>query len=167
VAVDEQFEAFVRATGPGLLRFAHTLTLDPHAAADLTQETFVRVGVAWRRVRPDQNPVGYAQRTMVNAFLNGRRRSWRETPVAATADAGRDDPALDEVDAVGAVRHLLAGLPPRQRAAVAMRYLLDLPDEVIADQLGISTGTVRSQISRGLATLRSAAPTTTEQEVES
>jgi RNA polymerase sigma-70 factor (sigma-E family) len=165
--VDEEFEAFVRAAGPGLLRFAHTLTLDPHAAADLTQESLVRVGVAWRRVDPERNPVGYAQRTMVNAFLSGRRRSWRETPIGAPADAGRDDPALADVDAVGAVRDLLAGLPPRQRAAVAMRYLLDLPDEVIADQLGISTGTVRSQISRGLATLRTADPATTDQEVES
>ena len=81
-AGDTAFETFVRETGPGLLRFGHVLTVDRSAAEDLAQETFIRVGLAWARVRADGNPVGYAQRTMVNLFLNQRRRR-TEVPVAA------------------------------------------------------------------------------------
>jgi DNA-directed RNA polymerase specialized sigma24 family protein len=108
------FEAFLRQSAPALLRLGNALTLDRAAAEDLAQETLIRVGLAWPRVRRDGNPVGYAQRTMVNLFLNERRRR-RPIPVAE---------------------------------------LPDRPDEEIAAALGCSAGTVRSYLSRGLATLR-------------
>ena len=153
------FEEFVRAAGPGLLRFAHVLTLDRQLAEDLAQETLIRVGLAWRRVRRDGNPVGYANRTMVTTFLNSRRR--RSAPVlpGPAADPGAPDPALGRVEDAAELRGRLAALPPQQRAAVVLRYLLDLPDEEIAGLLGCRPGTVRAHVSRGLATLRTAAPT--------
>jgi RNA polymerase sigma-70 factor (sigma-E family) len=147
----------VREVSPGLLRFAHVLTLDRSAAEDLAQETLIRVGLAWSRLRRDGNPVGYAQRTMVNLFLNSRRRR-TEIPVAAVRDTGREDAGLAAVDAAPGLRDLLATLPPRQRAAIALRYVRDLSDDQIADLLGCSTRTVRSQVSRGLATLRAQLP---------
>jgi RNA polymerase sigma factor (sigma-70 family) len=52
------------------------------------------------------------------------------------------------------VARLLAVLPPQQKAAVVLRYLLDESDEQIADALGCTTGTVRSHLSRARATLR-------------
>jgi RNA polymerase sigma-70 factor (sigma-E family) len=152
-AGDAAFEAFVRAAGPGLLRFGHVLTVDRSAAEDLAQETFIRVGLAWSRVRADGNPVAYAQRTMVNLFLNQRRRR-TDVPTAALPERTGDDQALAAVDAASNIRHLLAGLPPKQRAALALRYVADLPDDQIAELIGCSPPTVRSQISRGLATLR-------------
>ncbi|GIE96981.1 SigE family RNA polymerase sigma factor [Paractinoplanes rishiriensis] len=151
------FEAYVREVGPGLLRFGHVLTLDRGEAEDLAQETLIRVGLAWGRVRRDGNPVGYAQRTMVNLFLNGRRRR-RAVPVAAVREDAREDAAIAAVDATSEVKDLLAALPPKQRAAVALRYLHDMPDEQIAELLGCSPPTVRSQVSRGLAALRANLP---------
>jgi RNA polymerase sigma-70 factor (sigma-E family) len=147
------FEAFVRAAGAGLLRFGHVLTLDRQAAEDLAQETLIRVGLAWPRIRRDGNPMGYAHRTMVNLFLNRRRRTI-DLPVERLPDAGREDDAFAAVDSAAAVRQVLAGLPPKQRAAIALRYFADLPDEEIARLLGCTQETVRSQVSRGLAALR-------------
>lgn len=147
------FEDFVRAAGPGLLRFGHVLTLDRPAAEDLAQETLIRVGLAWSRVRADGNPTGYAQRTMVNVFLNQRRRRG-EIPVGTPPEPAAEDRGLAAVESAAGIRQLLSGLPARQRAAVAMRYVADMADEQIAEVLRCSPQTVRSQISRGLATLR-------------
>lgn len=147
------FEAFLRQSAPALLRLGNALTLDRAAAEDLAQETLIRVGLAWSRVRRDGNPVGYAQRTMVNLFLNERRRH-RPIPVADLPDRADEDAALASIDDTAVVRQLLAGLPPQQRAAIALRYLADQPDDQIAAILGCSAGTVRSHLSRGLATLR-------------
>ncbi|MFD0517134.1 sigma-70 family RNA polymerase sigma factor [Paractinoplanes durhamensis] len=143
----------MREVSPGLLRFAHVLTLHRAEAEDLAQETLIRVGLAWSRVRRDGNPVGYAQRTLLNLFLNRRRRR-ADIPVAAVPEVTGEDVALAAVDAADGVRNLLASLPRKQRAAVAMRYVLDLPDERIGELLGCSPQTVRSQVSRGLAALR-------------
>jgi len=148
----------VREVSAGLLRFGHMLTLDRAAAEDLAQETLIRVGLAWSRVRRDGNPVGYAQRTMLNLFLNRRRRR-SDIPVAAVPDTGREDGGFSAVEAASGLRHLLAGLPPKQRAAIALRYAHDMPDDQIGELLGCSPETVRSQVSRGLAALRSRLPT--------
>ncbi|MBO3741860.1 SigE family RNA polymerase sigma factor [Actinoplanes flavus] len=150
---DTGFEAFVRESAAGLLRLGNALTLDSAAAEDLAQETLIRVGTSWSRVRRDGNPVGYAQRAMINLFLNERRRR-RAIPVATVPDTAREDGALASVESSAAIRQILAGLPPPQRAAIALRYLCDLPDEEIAAVLGCATGTVRSHLSRGLSTLR-------------
>ncbi|GIH05338.1 RNA polymerase sigma24 factor [Rhizocola hellebori] len=151
------FEVYVREVSAGLLRFGHLLTLDRAAAEDLAQETLIRVGLAWSRVRRDGNPVGYAHRTMLNVFLNRRRRRG-DIPVATLPEAGKEDTGFAAVDATSDVRRLLAELPPKQRAAVALRYVHDMPDAQIGELLGCSPETVRSQVSRGLAALRAHLP---------
>ena len=152
------FDAYVREVSPGLLRLGHVLTLDRPAAEDLAQETLIRVGLAWSRVRRDGNPVGYARRTMVNLFLNRRRRRG-DVPMPTVPETGREDAGFAAVDATSDIRHLLAGLPPKQRAAIALRYVEDMHDDQIGELLGCSPQTVRSQVSRGLAALRAQLPT--------
>ncbi|WP_019901775.1 SigE family RNA polymerase sigma factor [Salinispora arenicola] len=147
------FEAFVRQSAAGLLRLGNILTLDRTAAEDLAQEALIRVGLAWPRLRSDGNPVGYAQRTMTNLFLNERRRR-RPTPTDRVPEIAREDSALAAADSTAAVRQILASLPPKQRAVVALRYLADLPDDEIGRLLNCSPATVRSQLSRGLSSLR-------------
>lgn len=147
------YEAFVRQSAAGLLRLGNMLTLDRATAEDLAQETLIRVGLAWSRMRSDGNPVGYAQRTMVNLFLNERRRR-RPTPTDTIPETVREDTALAAVDSTAAIRHILASLPPKQRAAIALRYLADLPDDEIGRLLGCTPATVRSQLSRGMSSLR-------------
>jgi RNA polymerase sigma-70 factor (sigma-E family) len=148
------FEAFVREAAPGLLRLAHALTGNPADAEDVAQEALARVGAAWPRLRAGGHVEAYVRRTLVNVFLNERRRRHSErrlvARIAALPAPAGPDPHLDLLEA----RRLLDTLPPKQRAAVVMRYVADLDDGAIAEALGCSPSTVRSQVARALDALR-------------
>lgn len=147
------FEAFVRQEGPRLLRLAHALAGNAADAEDLAQEALARVGAAWPRMRGDGHVEAYARRALVNVFLNERRRRRSERRLVARIGAlppPADELAVDLLEA----RRLLDALPPKQRTAVALRYVVDLDDAAIADALGCSLSTVRSQIARALDSLR-------------
>jgi RNA polymerase sigma-70 factor (sigma-E family) len=151
---ERDFHEFVTARSGDLLRLAQVLTADRHAAEDLVQTTLLKVWRSWPRVRGTEDPVAYVRKVMVNTATHGWRRRWRgEIPTAELPDP----PGQDTVDPVGerdALVRALRRLPPGQRAAVALRYFADLDDRAIADSLACSVSTARSQISRGLATLR-------------
>lgn len=154
------FEAYVTARGPSLLRFAAVLTGDPHGAQDLVQTALLKASGRWRRVSRLDHPDAYVRKVVVNTHLSASRRLWRgEVPTAALPEPPTAD-VLGGVDDRDQVRRLLAGLGPRQRAVLVLRYYADLDDAAIADQLGVSPSTVRSQAARALASLRA---TTTEE----
>lgn len=144
------YSAYYRGRGPALRRTAYLLSGSWHDADDLVQATFVKLYVHWRRIRMETVD-GYARRVLVNEFLAGRRRA-RETPVAQAVDtpAAAGPSIVDRVVLADA----LATLPPRQRAAVVLRYWEDLSITETAALLGVSAGTVKSHVSRGLAALR-------------
>ena len=102
-----------------------------------------------------QNVDAYVRRIIINEHNSLWRRPWKKREVATEQLPERgyvdrqQDPA--EVDAVWAA---VRGLPARQRAVVVLRYYEDLSEAEIADTLEISAGTVKSQASRALATLR-------------
>ncbi len=146
----EAFDAFVHARQGDLLRFAHTLTGQPAAAADLLQDALERTLLAWPRVRRRDDPEGYVRRVMVNRQVSLWRRSRREHLMSEVPDTGV--PALDATD--DALREALAGLPPRQRAVLVLRFGEDLSERQAAEMLGCSVGTVKSQTSKALAKLR-------------
>ena len=82
-----------------------------------------------------------------------RRRSFHERPQQALPES----PTADPVDGVGlrdGLWHELASLPPRQRAAIVLRYFHDLSLAQTADAMGCSVGAVKSQTSAGLSRLR-------------
>jgi RNA polymerase sigma-70 factor (sigma-E family) len=150
----EEVTEFVRASYGRLLRVAFLLCGDRGRAEDLVQIALAKTVVAWGRLRHAESVDHYVQRTLLNAFLNSRRRrSWWEVPVGGL----RESPAPDQYAAVNQrdwLRRALDGLPPRQRAAVVLRYYQDLSEEDTAQLLGCSKGTVKSLSSRGLQTLR-------------
>jgi RNA polymerase sigma-70 factor (sigma-E family) len=154
-ADDDDFRAFVAARSPSLLWFAHVLTGDRHTAEDVVQTALARTALAWPRVRRKENPEGYVRRAIVTTHLNAmRRKPWREQPrefIPDDALARRPEEELDDRDAMWAA---LAGLPPRQRAVLVLRYYEDLSEADIADVLGCSRGTVKSQAAKGLLHLR-------------
>jgi len=147
------FDDFVRRRSTGLLRVAYLLTGDRHAAEDLLQEVLEQMYVRWRRIHGA--PEAYARRALVNRATNRWRSRARrpETPL----DAHHEQPGPDHGDDV-AVRSAVLGalreLPAKQRAAVVLRYLDDLPVHEVAAALGCSEGTVKSNASRGLDRLR-------------
>lgn len=149
------FETYVAARGPALLRFAYVLTRDADAAQDLTQAALADVLAKWWHVAAAEHPDAYVRRAMLNRHLSWRRRlSSREVPVPDVPLGGVD--GLDTgVAARDEARRFLAGLPPRARAVLVLRYYADLDDAAIATTLGIAESNVRATASRALATLRS------------
>jgi RNA polymerase sigma-70 factor (sigma-E family) len=150
---DAEFSAFVADASPSLGRTAWLLTGDPDAAAELLQATLVKTYVAWPRVRPGE-ATAYARRIMVNTSIDGWRRR-RETPGLPMTEQGQpsEEAAFDERERLGRV---LAALPLQQRRVIVLRFLHDLSEKAVADELGLPVGTVKSSAARGLATLRNA-----------
>ena len=152
---EDGFADFVRAVSPRLLTSAWMLSGDPHVAEELVQESLARVYVHWRRARAD-NPTAYARRVLVNLHTDRWRKRRREVltdtvPDTNPSSAAQVAPGLD-LDLAQA----LQALPRRERECVVLRHYLDLSEKDAAATLGVSTGTVKSSTSRGLAALRAA-----------
>jgi RNA polymerase sigma-70 factor (sigma-E family) len=149
------FAGFVREHTPALLRTAYLLTGNALAAEELVQDTMARLYPKWERVEAADVPIAYVRRSMANGYVNQRRRASRReyayADVPETIDVRDVYAQLSDRDEIWAG---LNTLPERQRAALVLRYFEDLPDDEIARTLDARVGTVRSLISRGLATLR-------------
>ena len=153
------FEQFAVAQGPSLLRLAFVLTGDRQLAQDLTQTALAAAYRHWRKVTAARDPEAYVRRMLVNAHLSWRRRRWTtERPTELDDAAG--GLAADHGEAIAArqqMRALLAGLAPRARTVLVLRYYADLDDAAIAEAMGVSPSSVRATASRALASLREAA----------
>ncbi|MET9935570.1 MULTISPECIES: SigE family RNA polymerase sigma factor [unclassified Streptomyces] len=149
-----EFLEFASArTGP-LFRSVCLLTGgDTHLAEDLTQETLGRMYALWGRVARIGNPAAYAQTVLVRTFLSHqRRRSATERPLGELPDRVSEadgDPALRI-----ALLDALAGLAPKDRAVVVLRYREDRSVEETAEALHVSSAAVRTRSVRALAKLR-------------
>lgn len=154
------FEEFVTARLGALIRYATVVTWDPHLAEDITQDVLVRAQARWGRIGRLDAPEQYVKRMVLNEFLSWRRRKAAHLVFMPTLEdvTPHESDRTRAVDDRDLTRRLIAGLPPKQRAAIALRYYEDLTDEQIAELLGCRTGTVRSYLSRGLAALRAALP---------
>jgi RNA polymerase sigma-70 factor (sigma-E family) len=152
---DADFGEYYQARGAVVRRAAYLLCGDWHLAEDLAQAAFIKLFLAWPRVDRERGVDAYVHTVLVRTYLDERRRPWRrERPYEAAALPDRvyaDDPAVAEHLAM---RAALAGVPPRQRAVLVLRFWLDLSVEQTAEILRCSPGTVKSQSSRGLAALR-------------
>ncbi|MER7983406.1 SigE family RNA polymerase sigma factor [Streptomyces sp. NPDC095817] len=152
---DERFHDFVKARWPQLVRTAFLLTGDVHHAEDLTQTALAKAYRSWRRISRADNPDAYVRRMLVscNSDRFRKRRVIESLTAAVPERLGRDESA-DRLEQRGFLLAGLAQLPPRQRAVVVLRYWEDLSEAEVAEVLGCSTGTVKSQASKGLAKLR-------------
>ncbi|WP_370083967.1 SigE family RNA polymerase sigma factor [Streptacidiphilus sp. MAP12-16] len=152
---DLGFEEFVAARWSVLLHFSRLLTGgNQHRAEELLQEALLKLWSVWHKVA-EQAPEPYVRRVMSRAAArSARRRWWGERPTERLPDiaSGADDTAA--VDERTRLESALALLPPRQRAAVVLRYFQDLPERQVAEALGCPVGTARSLVSRGVAQLR-------------
>lgn len=159
----EGFNEFVVARSTRLLRTAYLLTQDWALAEDLVQAALVKAWSAWLRIEGD--PEAYVRRILVNTHASWWRRRWRsELPSDVLPEpppTGDGDPhgRLHERDQLWSALHRL---PVRQRTVLVLRYFEDLSETEIADVMGCSLGTVKSQASRALAKLRLDATLTPE-----
>jgi RNA polymerase sigma-70 factor (ECF subfamily) len=120
---------------------------DREAAADVAQEVAL---IALQKAGSVRDLDPWLHKVAVRRALKEARRNRdrRDAEARAHRPPTTDDPVAGALE-------LLAGLPPRQRAALTLRYVHDLPDAAIAKALGCRTGTVRSLLSRGREALRS------------
>lgn len=143
-----------------LVGLARVLLRDHGAAEEVVQEAFIRVGASWRGIRDPDRAAAYLR----SAVLNQARSRLRRSSVAEerAASAGERPPSQDFGDP--AERALAAdererwlqairSLPARQRECVVLRYYLDLSEAEMAKTLRISTGSIKTHLSRGLAAL--------------
>jgi RNA polymerase sigma-70 factor (sigma-E family) len=152
VANADTFAEFVTTRSARLLRTAYLLTHDWGQAEDLLQTSLVKAWSAWRRIEADPEP--YVRRILVNTYATWWRRRWRgEQPAEQLPEPDGDEPHL-AVDARDEVWRALGRLPRRQRAVLVLRYFEDLSEAQIAEAMGVSIGTVKSQAAKALARLR-------------
>ncbi len=144
----EGFDAFFAASVGKVLAVGRRLAGDDAVAEDLAAEAFVRAYVRWGSVRTHPNPEAWVLRTMANLAVDRSRK--RQVVLRPEVAQSPDDAVVLHTTLVEA----LARLPRRQRSVVALRYLADLPEREVAEALAISTGSVKTHLSRGLAQLR-------------
>ncbi len=159
---DAEFAAWMAARQGALARTAYLLTGSQSAADDLLQATLTKIYLAWPRIADRQHVDAYARRALVNEHRSTWRKASRRQEVLAETPPERSEQPPEYDGEREAVWQLVQGLPPRQRAVIVLRYYEDLSEAQIADLLGISTGTVKSQASRALAALRDRVPTREE-----
>lgn len=149
---EAEFVAFVEARRPHLRRIAFALCGDWHRAEDLVQTALAKLYVAWPRIHKAGAEEAYARQVIVRANIDESRRPWRrertgvDQPDRAAVEGGSPEERSELVRA-------LQQLSPMQRKVVVLRHWLDLSVEETARELDLSTGTVKSHTSRGLAAL--------------
>ncbi|HET9859297.1 MAG TPA: SigE family RNA polymerase sigma factor [Nocardioidaceae bacterium] len=152
---DAEFEAYMAARQPSLLRTAYLLTGDRHAAEDLVQTALAKLYLSWDKVQRRELLDGYVRRIMVNENNSLWRRAWKRKEL--TTDEVPDyTPVHDRPDdgQSAALWEFVQTLPKKQRAVIVLRFYEDLSEAETAEILGISVGTVKSQASRALASMR-------------
>jgi RNA polymerase sigma-70 factor (sigma-E family) len=159
--LDEEFREFMHARWPVMVRLAYALAGDQGHAEDVAQAAFARAYASWPKVRRAGNPEAYVRRIVINENLNRfRKPRVAERLIDVLPDVLAGSGAVDatrQVDDRSALIAALQRLGPRQRAVIVLRYWMDLTETEIAAALGCSVGTVKSQASSALATLRQSA----------
>jgi RNA polymerase sigma-70 factor (sigma-E family) len=146
------FDHFCRAQYPVLLGVLTLVLRDRSSAEDLAQETLARVWLRWDRVRELERADLWARRVALNLAS-----SWWRRQRSASRAAGRQAPPPPVGGPEPVDNSLLAAvrqLPPRQRAAIALRYLADMALTDAAEVMGCREGTVKALTAQGIATLR-------------
>ena len=147
---EEAFRAFVVERQTVLRRRAFLLCGNWADGDELVQEALARVYVAWPRISAGAE-MAYTRRTMLNLHLNDLRKRRREVLTEATPEPHVTGP---DQELALTLADLLKGLPDKQRAVLVLRFWEDLTVPQIAEATGIAEGTIKSQISRGLAAMR-------------
>lgn len=139
------FAEFYAGEFPQVYRAAFLVTYDRQAAFDVAQEAFARAFARWRRLSREQWAGGWVMTTA----LNLAKHRAPETPTV-TSGGVATGPRGDRVDLVRALRLL----PYRQRQALVLHYVGDLPPHAVASVMGVSEGTVKAHLAQGRAALR-------------
>ncbi|UDY34045.1 SigE family RNA polymerase sigma factor [Dermatobacter hominis] len=150
---DEEFRAFYERMHDRALRTARRLIGNEAVAEDLSAEALARAYARWGQVRSHPNPDAWLLRVVGNLAIDHVRRERRTGPEPRTEHVASDRPDDDAVLRVDLAR-AVHKLSNRQQEVVVMRYLVDLSEDQVATSLGMSTGSVKTHLSRASGRLR-------------
>ena len=153
----DSFEQFFLLEHDRVLRSIERLVGNREIAVDATQDAFIKAHLYWPTVSTYESPAAWVRRAAINASRDqqrsNRRRRDREASVVAGDVSGVPD-GHDHIDADDATQQLLSQLSSRQREVASMFYVDDRSVDDIAATLGVSVGTVKSQLSEARQRLR-------------
>jgi RNA polymerase sigma-70 factor, ECF subfamily len=143
-----EFDDFYLATRDRLLHVLYAMTGDLAEAQDVLQEAYARAWQRWERVSTYEEPTAWVRTVAWRLAVSRRRKARNRLGAALRLHAGTTpvaEPSPDTAVIVAALREL----PDAQRRALALHYLCDLSVEAVAEETGVSAGTVKSRLSRG------------------
>jgi RNA polymerase sigma-70 factor, ECF subfamily len=143
---DESFVAFYKASHTRLLKQVYAITTDLGEAEDVLQEAFTRAAMRWSTIRTYASPEAWVRRVAFNLALQSLRRVRRHARALLRLGPPPPVPPLS-TDSLQ-VHEALRELPVRQRQVVVLYYLVDLPVDQVAAELGIPPGTVKTRLMR-------------------
>jgi RNA polymerase sigma-70 factor, ECF subfamily len=146
--VSDDFAQFYSLSFKRVALAARAFCRDVDVADDAAQEAFARAYSRWSRVRKTSFPEAWVMTTALNLTKRHFRRRSREA--RATNDASVPGPSGDRTDLLVALRLL----PERQREAVVLHYLGDIPIYGVAEAMGVSQGTVKAHLNKARSALR-------------
>ncbi|MEM9515779.1 MAG: sigma-70 family RNA polymerase sigma factor [Actinomycetota bacterium] len=141
---DDRFEALYRDAFVPMVRLATLLCGNQQVATDVVQDAFVKVHVRWSRIR---TPEAYLRRSVVNGCRSHARREYRRRNRVVPSEDTQELGGFELLD-------VLATLPPRQRAAIVLRFYEQRSEAEIASFLGCRPGSVGPMLTRSLRRLR-------------
>jgi RNA polymerase sigma-70 factor (ECF subfamily) len=145
-----EFERWYRCEHDRVVNSLYLMSGSADAAREATDEAFARAAARWSRVQRMASPAGWTFRVALNVLRGDMRRRTRE--VGALGWGGADAVFVEQSPDPD-LWHAVRALPDRQRAAVVLRYVADLPEAEIAAVLGVTRGTVASNLSRARESL--------------
>ena len=148
---EQEFSEFMSANSESLAHAAWLLTGDRDQAEELVQEALTRTFMNWRKARRD--PLVYARKMLTGRRNAAKRSRFREPAVPQVPDQPVEGLERSVADR-DRLNRALSTLSERQRKIVVLRHLMGLSEQEVADDLGVSVGTIKSTASRGLAQLR-------------
>lgn len=151
-----QVEALFRSEYRPLVRLASLLLGDREASEEVVQDAFVRLQLSWGRLREPEKAPAWLRSAVLNGARSrlrrrGVRRRGLELVPASVESAETGALAAEEHRRVVAA---LRRLPLRQKEALTLRFYLDLSEAATAEAMGVSAGSVKTHVHRGLATLQ-------------
>ncbi len=148
-------EALHRAEYRSLVRLARLLLDDVGASEEVVQDAFVALQLRWRTLRDPDKAAAWLRSAVLNGARSQlRRRQVRERLLPRPGpDAPSADGAALAADEHRRVVEALRQLPRRQREALVLRFYLDLSERETAEAMGVSAGSVKTHVHRGLAAL--------------
>jgi RNA polymerase sigma-70 factor (sigma-E family) len=133
---------------------AYLLTGSRATAEDLVQDAFVRMTGRFAHIRPADAFGAYLRRTIINLYLSRLRRFRLEKEALERERTVAPSEQLPDVEQRDELLSALRLLPDRQRAAVVLRYCMDLSEAQVAEAMGCSLAAARNLIGRGIRSLR-------------